>query len=312
MVEGNSCEQEQGGPQGLTRRAIGAPRSWTCASDQWSNDFRRADVQRATPAGRSSCRTVGGIVEFFYVQVLGTLAAVLFVALPVLAVLPACSTSWRRFSLSLSGFAVGLVVFLVCAVVSLDHTKRGEGPAVFGIGFQLLAVGAIFFASWAIRLLVVVAGALLSSSSAAKRPSRQPPAQKVAADPPLHLAAWSGDLERARSLVRGGANVNERDSSGETPIYRAVEWGHAEMVRYLADAGAELGAPMPNRSSPLHRAAGWGTLETVTLLVQAGADVQALDEAGSTPEQVARERGKHEIASYLGNAQVVHSFNITA
>lgn len=115
--------------------------------------FRRADVQRATPAGRSSCRRLGGIVEFFYVQVLGTLAAVLFFALPVLAMLPACSTSLRGFSLSLAGFVVGLLVFLVCVVVSLAHTKRGEGPAAFGIGFHLLAVGAIFslrgqFASW--------------------------------------------------------------------------------------------------------------------------------------------------------------------
>lgn len=92
-------------------------------------------------------------MEFFYVQVLGTLAAVLFFALPVLAMLPACSTSLRGFSLSLAGFVVGLLVFLVCVVVSLAHTKRGEGPAAFGIGFHLLAVGAIFslrgqFASW--------------------------------------------------------------------------------------------------------------------------------------------------------------------
>ena len=244
-------------------------------------------------------------MEFIYVQVLGTLSAVLLFALPVLAILPACSTTLRGFSLSLAGFVVGLLAFVVCAMVSLAHTRGGEGPAVFGTGFLLLAVGAIFLASWAVRFLVVVVRAALSSSSAAKRPSSRRPVQEGSADRPLHLAAWSGDVERARSLVRGGAKVNERDAIGETAIYRAVEWGHAEMVRYLIDAGAELGASMPNRSSPLHRAAGWGNLETVRLLVQAGADVQALNEAGSTPEQVARERGKHEIASYLGNAQVV-------
>lgn len=175
--------------------------------------FRRADVQRATPAGRSSCRRLGGIVEFFYVQVLGTLAAVLFFALPVLAMLPACSTSLRGFSLSLAGFVVGLLVFLVCVVVSLAHTKRGEGPAAFGIGFHLLAVGAIFFASWAIRFVVVVVGAALSGSSAAKRPSSRRPVKEGSADPPLHLAAWSGDVERARSLVRGGPR-----STKETPL----------------------------------------------------------------------------------------------
>lgn len=37
VVEGNSCEQGQGGPQGLARHTVGAPPSWTCASSQRSN-----------------------------------------------------------------------------------------------------------------------------------------------------------------------------------------------------------------------------------------------------------------------------------
>jgi hypothetical protein len=77
------------------------------------------------------------------------------VALPVLAVLPAVSRSWRWFWISLAGLAIGAVLFLQCAIVDLNTATRGEGPAVFGIAFYLAAVFLVFVASLAVRVVLL-------------------------------------------------------------------------------------------------------------------------------------------------------------
>jgi ankyrin repeat protein len=51
----------------------------------------------------------------------------------------------------------------------------------------------------------------------------------------LHEAAWRGDLEEVTRLVDGGADVNWRDSIGETALFGAAAWGHVEVVRHLVD-----------------------------------------------------------------------------
>ena len=74
------------------------------------------------------------------------------------------------------------------------------------------------------------------------------------------------------------------------------------MARYLISVGAQLNMPGASSLTPLHWAAGWGNLETVVVLVKAGASTKALNEFGLTPEQVAKEHNKNEIAAYLRDA----------
>ena len=119
------------------------------------------------------------------------------------------------------------------------------------------------------------------------------------AETELHYVAWSGNTERARQLVAGGADVNYIDTAGETPIHGAAANGNVEMVSFLLSVGARIDIPGTNDMTPLHWAAGWGNLETVRVLVDAGADVSVINAFGLIAEQVAVKHKNATIADYL-------------
>ena len=56
---------------------------------------------------------------------------------------------------------------------------------------------------------------------------------------PLHIAVKNGDPDSASLLIRAGADVNHRDSDGETPLYWAAEAGRLDTVRLLLSCGAD-------------------------------------------------------------------------
>jgi ankyrin repeat protein len=121
-----------------------------------------------------------------------------------------------------------------------------------------------------------------------------------AAESPLHGAAWCGDLAEVTRLVEGDADVNWRDSIGETALFGAAAWGHVEVVRFLLDAGADCNISEKSIGyTPLHWAASHGNLETIQALLDAGADPTAADHRGRLPVDVAHESGKGEHVAYL-------------
>ena len=54
---------------------------------------------------------------------------------------------------------------------------------------------------------------------------------------PLHLAAFSGNIELA-SLICSTANIDKRCNIGFTALYLAEQEGNTEMARYLRQKGA--------------------------------------------------------------------------
>lgn len=44
---------------------------------------------------------------------------------------------------------------------------------------------------------------------------------------PIHQAAWKGDVESIRALVKEGTDINAADDLGATPLYWAARGGHA-------------------------------------------------------------------------------------
>src|SRR5258706_7043100 len=60
--------------------------------------------------------------------------------------------------------------------------------------------------------------------------------------PALYFAAIGGDLEIARRLLDGGADVNAKAESA-APIHGAVMGGNAAMVRLLLEHGADPSLP---------------------------------------------------------------------
>lgn len=56
---------------------------------------------------------------------------------------------------------------------------------------------------------------------------------------PLHVAAWDDEVDIARLLIRGGANVNSRDhEAGETPLHTAARANNPRMTTMLMMSGA--------------------------------------------------------------------------
>ena len=72
-------------------------------------------------------------------------------------------------------------------------------------------------------------------------------------------------------------------------------YGNPAVVTLLLDRGAEsdINAENERGTTPLHYAAYLNSNpEVATLLIQRGADIHARDNAGKTPCQLARSRGK--------------------
>ena len=82
-------------------------------------------------------------------------------------------------------------------------------------------------------------------------------------------AAKSGDIRALRSLLAGGAEVNEQDEQGWTPLNWAAGRGDAEAVEVLVAHGADLAARGRDRRTPLMIAKAAGRQEVVAMLTEA-------------------------------------------
>lgn len=59
---------------------------------------------------------------------------------------------------------------------------------------------------------------------------------------PLCKAVALGDLEGVKSLIKNGADVNEK-SNGLLPIHYAAKYNRVEMIKVLVTAGSEIHTP---------------------------------------------------------------------
>ena len=56
----------------------------------------------------------------------------------------------------------------------------------------------------------------------------------------LHMAARRGNVSVAKALLECGANIEARDSLGDSPLRRAVNCGKTEMAAFLVAQGADV------------------------------------------------------------------------
>jgi uncharacterized protein len=119
-------------------------------------------------------------------------------------------------------------------------------------------------------------------------------------DKTLHQAAYDGNIEVVRKILRNKVDPDKRDSFGGTALHAAMFQKNMEIVTLLIHHGFDVNAQgLANGFTPLHDAVWANNLEAVRILVEHGArtDIKAKD--GVTPYEKAKREGKKEIISAM-------------
>jgi len=110
----------------------------------------------------------------------------------------------------------------------------------------------------------------------------------------LMFAAWFGNLAAVKLLLDRGANVNARNNIGSTPIINATYRGHLTVVRELLDRGANINARDDEGMTALIWAAYNGRLAIVKELLKRGANTNGIKTGSFVPENVRNAIMKHK------------------
>jgi ankyrin repeat protein len=114
----------------------------------------------------------------------------------------------------------------------------------------------------------------------------------------LFQAIRDGDSPAVRKLLKGGADLQARDESGDTPLMAAALNADVAVLELLLKAGADVNATNQAGATPLLRAA--TSEDKVRLLVAKGADVKARSHTGNTTLILAaRQAGNSRTVKYL-------------
>ena len=115
----------------------------------------------------------------------------------------------------------------------------------------------------------------------------------------LHSAAFDGNVEEVKELLKKGANPNVREKDGDTPLHVAARKGSVDVVELLLKHGADPNILDKYGWTPLHNAAREGHVEVVKLLLEHGADPNIQDEYGDTPLHDAVFKGHVNVVELL-------------
>lgn len=118
-------------------------------------------------------------------------------------------------------------------------------------------------------------------------------------EPPLLVAAATGNIEIAQLLLDAGAFVDAGDSDNSTALGVAAMRQHGEMVAFLIENGADVNRRDRKADCPLSFAAYGGNEEILQQLIDAGADLYYRSPQGQTLLHVACQRGVTEFAKHL-------------
>lgn len=96
----------------------------------------------------------------------------------------------------------------------------------------------------------------------------------------LHWAAYYGELELVKSLLRAEAKPNTQNSYGSSPLMEAATTGNYEVMKLLLEAGADAQTANPEGQTALMAVARTGNIKAAELLIKRGAKVDAAEKWG--------------------------------
>ncbi|EPS61725.1 hypothetical protein M569_13069, partial [Genlisea aurea] len=144
-----------------------------------------------------------------------------------------------------------------------------------------------------------------------RRKSKDSPGKR--GDSPLHIAARSGNVEKAKEIIQKLSNtengvkelMSRKNHEGETPVYVAAENGHISVIsEFLKHSDAETCAiPANNGFDPFHVAARQGHFDVLKQMLQFFPTlVMTTDASNSTALHTAAALGHGDIVDLLLDA----------
>jgi ankyrin repeat protein len=125
----------------------------------------------------------------------------------------------------------------------------------------------------------------------------------------MHLAAYAGALEKVKSLIENGADINAiEDRQKDTPLHKAVKGGHKEVVELLLANKAEIDIKNEEDYTPLQNAVMLGYREIAEVLINSGANIEVVSEGKMTLLHWAAGLGHKDMVEML----LAHNMDVKA
>ncbi len=123
--------------------------------------------------------------------------------------------------------------------------------------------------------------------------AQQPPKKS------LDQAVVEGDIDRVKSEISAGTDMNSRNRMGWTLLHIAVRNKRTEIAQLLIDKGADVNVRDNHGRRPMHLAVESGQKAIVEKLIEKGADINVMDSRADNALSLAKKKGQTEIVDLL-------------
>lgn len=118
----------------------------------------------------------------------------------------------------------------------------------------------------------------------------------------LISAVYYSEYQKIQDFVSSGANVNEKDTNGDTPLIIAARNGNAPIVKYLCDSGANVNLQNNDGWTALHYASYYGFEAVVQVLLRYNVSLETKNKEGYTALWYAMEKKNETLIELLKNS----------